>query len=124
MERLLQGGTEERSRLRVEINGSVRMRAQNRSRRHGADRALHASLDGLGLARSGHDRQYLVGFKNLACRHGDGALRHLGNVGEPRLAYLLLTAGFIEVHDEVRDLGLEVSGWIVECDVRVLDNSE
>src|SRR6266851_3345589 len=71
VERTLQGRTQERSRVLVEIDGGIRMRAQNRRWRDGADRVLEANLHRVGFAAVGHNRQYLLGLENLARRHGD-----------------------------------------------------
>src|ERR1700678_4241774 len=45
-------------------------------------------------------------------------------MGEPRLADLLQRASLIEFHDEIRLVGLEISGRIIESEMTVLADAD
>src|SRR5436190_13719161 len=100
------------------------MGAQNRSRHERADPTLEAILHRLRLAEIGHDREDLLSFQNLPHRHRKRLLRHLRKTCEPCFAYLLLSAGLVQVHHDVRIFSFKVGGWIVKCNVAVFTYSE
>ena len=72
----------------------------------------------------GHGGDDVLALHDLVHGHGDGLLRHIVDGGEPALANLLVAASGIQVHDQVGDLGVEVSGRIVEGDVRIAANAD
>src|SRR5579872_89779 len=100
------------------------MTPQDRCRRHRADLALETRFHRLRLALIRNHGEDFFCLENLLRRHGNGLLRYLRNIGEPRLAYLLLATRLIEVDDDIRLFGIEISGWIVEGNVPVLADAE
>ena len=86
-----------RGRRAIEIDRRVRVRLQNRRRRHRRDVALEAHLNGLRLARIRHDAEDRARLQNLTDRHGDRLRRHLVNRREPALADLLPPARLVQL---------------------------
>src|SRR5579864_6147977 len=100
------------------------MPSYDRSRGHGTDLTFEARFYGLSFTLVGNHGENLFGFENLFRRHRKRLLRNLGDICEPRLADLLLTACLVEIDDDVRFFGVEICGWIVECDMPVLPDTE
>lgn len=97
----------------------MRMRGQNRGGGHRADRAFKARFDGLRFARIGDNRDDRLGFQNLPDGHGDRLHRNFREISEPSFADLLLATGFVEIHDDVGFVGIEIGGRIVEGEMAV-----
>src|SRR5271156_1906935 len=99
------------------------MAAQSRSRSDGANLALEASSYCLRLARVRDDGHYLFRLQDLAYRHRNRLLWRFGHIGEPSLSDLLESTGFVQIDDQVRFFGFEISGRIIERKMAVLTNA-
>ena len=95
------------------------MFAQERSRRERTDLAFEARLHSLGFPRIRHNRDDFPGAENLSNGHGDCSLGDIGEVGEPSLIHLLLSASLVQFHNQVGLRGLKIRRRIVEREVRV-----
>ena len=104
----------------VQIDGDIRMFAQNRRRGLRCDRPLQAKPDGLSFARIRHRHDDRFCFQQLADRNRDRTLRHGGKVWKLTLPDLLLTTGFIKLDHQIGLLGHEIRGRVVEGQVGVL----
>jgi len=86
------------------------MCTQNRSWKFRADLTFQAGLHRSRLSKIGNDCEYFPGFENLTDGHRKGLLRDLQDLGKPSLAHLLLSAGCIEINNDVWLLTLKICG--------------
>src|ERR1700752_374845 len=100
------------------------MGLQNRGWRHGRYRAFKTDFDRRRLAGIGHDAHDPLRLENLANRHRYRLSRNVLHRREPTLPDLLPLAGLVESDDDIRLLGVEVSGRIVEGQVTILANPD
>src|SRR5258707_3432868 len=69
-------------RILVNDKCDVEMHLQSGRADGRSDRALNGFCDGSGFRTAGGKKQHAAGIENGTNAHGDGALRHLGFVGE------------------------------------------
>ena len=105
---------------RVEEESAVGMRSEDRCGHSGRDFAVERIADGGGFAIVGACAEDRVGSEYLADGHGDGPCGHVVERVEPPLARLLTSACVVELDEEVRTVGLEVGGGVVEREMPVL----
>ena len=115
---------QKRCRFGVEVYRRVRMCAQNGSGRGRANLPFQASLYGARFLRTGNDCDDLFALQDLFHGHRDSASGNLGNGFEPAFVDLLRAACLIEFDDQIRFIGFEIGGRIVERQVRILADSD
>ena len=60
---------------------------------------------------------------DLMNRHADGLLRYIGKGRKPSLTPLLFSAGLIELHNNIRSSGIEISRRIIKSKMTILPDS-
>src|ERR1700730_2901654 len=95
------------------------MRSQDRRWSHWADRPFEASLDCRCFAGLGADSNDLFILEDLLNGHGNGLPRHSREIPKPARADLLPAARFIEIHDKVWIVRLEIGWRIIEGEMAV-----
>src|SRR6266496_388962 len=70
-----------------------------------------------------HDNDF-PGAQDLSHRHRNCLRGHIRHTSEPSLVHLLLPASLVELDYEIRIVDFEIGGRIVECQVRILPNSD
>src|SRR5215469_4126174 len=123
IQRSFQGRAKQRGRIRVEIDRGIGMPAHNGSWRHRADLSLEACLYCLSFALVWYNSKNFFRLENLFGGHRDRLLGNLRDVGKPGLAYLLLAAGLVQIHDDVRFLDVKVGRRIIKRDVSILTDT-
>ena len=73
---------------------------------------------------SWRDANDLLGLQDLPNGHGNCPLGDLGNVRDATFADLLTPAWLIKMDDDVRFLGLEISGGIIESQMPILADTD
>lgn len=86
---------------------------------HRRDVAFHALAYRLGFAHVRNGSKYVLRFKDLANAHRNGLPWHVIECGEPSFPKLLAAAVFVQRDDEIRSLGLEICGWVIESEVAI-----
>src|SRR5215469_10870701 len=96
------------------------MTLKNRSRDVRSDRPGDSALDGLCLPPVGDATDNVLRFEDLPARHGDRPSGHFVEAAKPAFAKLLLSAGIVQFHEQVRLFGIEISGRVIEGQVAIL----
>jgi hypothetical protein len=76
------------------------------------------------LAGFGNDPDNRAHVQNLPNRHRDRTRWNVADCREPPFTHLLTATRIVELDDEIRALGVEIRGRIVECEVAVLANPD
>src|SRR5215467_5803526 len=96
------------------------MLPQDGSRAPGTCLHLKTALHGPSLALPRCDAQDVLRLQNLLHRHRDSLCRHLLEIIEPTLSYLLLAARFSKAHDDIGLIGFKICRRLIEGQVSIL----
>ena len=109
----------------VDVEGGVRMEAEDRGGACGRDRALHGGAHGVGFSRTGDVNTEAFRLAENGDGEGERVERYVGEGGEAAVVDLLLAAAEVEL-DDFYEVGVfEVGhGRIVESDVAIFANAQ